>query len=324
MNGKLLVFTLLSLTLLLPACDCNDDPVPTSDGFIRQDGLVTEAGSDGVSPGSKRDNVIFKMVVPTDDTTSKKYAYDIDKDGKVDNAIGAVLTAIKSAATGIDMQKDMNQNIWNGNVLSLLQVKSTDFSNSTSATLQGWTGEKVSCCTTKPCAGDTTNTCFAGTYKFKPDSNSPTNSVLNGSIKDGLFTMGPGKIEVQLPIGKYPARVTLLAAKVEGKITSSGIIEGKMMGAISQTDLKNSVLPSVAKVLNGEMNDSTTAQATKDAIKKAFDSNGDWKITEDEVKANAAVKAILVGDVDADGDGKKEELSAGVGFETTLCEITTK
>ncbi len=93
------------------------------------------------------------------------------------------------------------------------------------------------------------------------------------------------------------------------------------MGAISQNDIQNSLLPAVAKTLDHEMNDPTTKQSTKDALKKVFDTDNDGKISAKEVLGNAAVQAVLAGDVDADKDGKKEELSLGLGFTAVGAKI---
>jgi len=207
----------------------------------------------------------------------------------------------------------------------LMRLKADDLTSASSATLQTWTGKEKLCCSAKPCsATDAMQNCFSGTNDHEPETNSAANAVLNGAIAGATGTFGPGTVEVQLPIGLWTARVKLLKAKVIGTVSATGMVDGKLAGAIGQTDLKNQVIPAVAKVLDGEMKDPTTTQANKDAIKKAFDADKDGSITAAEVEANAAVKAVMAGDVDADGDSKKEELSAAVGFTAVGAKITTK
>jgi len=324
MKAKLSVFATLILTLSLVIPGCSDTPPAVTDASTGDQGQVGhDGGSDGAGV-TGRQYVVKSMVVPTDDATSKKYAMDFDNDGKVDNALGAILTAINSAASGIDMQKDMNQNILNGNVILLMAINAKNFKSDSSVTFQGWTGEKTTCCAKKPCSSSaTTNTCFSGTHTFKVSASSPTSTVMNGSIDQDKFVV-KGKVNVMLPIGKWPVEVTLLGARVEGTISQTGLTNGRIMGAIGQKDIQNKVLASVAKVLDGEMNDGTTNKNTRDQIKKVFDTNGDGTVSTAEVQNNAAVKALVGGDVDANGDGKKTELSAGVGFAAVPCTIATK
>ena len=317
MKTKLFALCLLSLFIALPACDEETNAV--ADGGVTDTG-VTEAGA-----AHTLSVVVNKYLVPTTDTEAKKYAYDIDGDSAVDNAFGAVLVAIKAAVPGMDLQQQMDQNVLNGNVIMLMQVKASDLTTATAATLQAWTGKQKLCCDTRPCTETTAKTkCFSGTNEHVPDVNSPSSAVLNGAIASGTGTFGPGTIEVQIPIGKWAARVKLLKARVEGQVSSTGIIEGKLAGAIGQNDLTTQVVPAVALALDHEMKDPTSTQASKDAIKKAFDTNNDGTITNDEVSGHGAVKAVLAGDVDADGDGKKEELSAAVGFTAVTATIKTK
>ena len=321
MKVKLAAITLLSIGMLLMACDEDTAPAGTDKGTTTDDGGADDKGTTGDGTGSAREFVIKSFVVPTTQAKAKDNAYDIDGDGKVDNAFGAVLAAIHDLAKGVDMEQVINQNILNGNDVGLIQITAADFSNDANASFQGWTGDRETCCPNKPCKeADVAKTCFSGTHEFKVDAKSPKDAKLSGAITSGTFEF-KGSFEIELPIGGARARVTLLAAKVTGKVDASGISEGKIMGAVSQADVAGSVIPAVAKTLDWEMNDPTTSQATKDAIKKVFDTDNDGKISEKELSDNAAVKAVLAGDVDADKDGKKEELSIGIGFRASGCKI---
>ena len=288
MKSKLAVLALISFFAFM-ACD-EEEPGPGSDSTVtRDDKGVGEGGTTTEGTGTSRDYVIMEFVVPNTNDKAKKLGYDIDGDSKVDNAFGAILTAIHDAAKGVDMEAEINQNILNGNDIGLLRIIAADFSNDNSAKLQGWTGKRETCCTAKPCKeADVKKTCFSGSYSFKIDSASPTDAMVSGKIASGEFEM-KGKMAIELPIGNNRAKVTLL--------------------------------PAVAKTLDHEMNDPTTKQSTKDALKKVFDTDNDGKISAKEVSGNAAVQAVLAGDVDADKDGKKEELSLGLGFTAVGAKI---
>ncbi len=320
MKTKLAVLALISVFALVAACN-GDDPGPTGDSKIVTDQGVGEGGTTNEGTSSSRDYVIMKFKVPNTNDKAKEVGYDIDNDGKVDNAFGAILTAIHDAATGVDMEAEINQNILNGNDIGLLRVMAADFSNDKAAKLQGWTGQRETCCTTKPCQeADVTKTCFSGSYSFKIDSASPKDAVVSGEIASGEFTM-TGTMEIELPIGLNRAKIKLMAAKLTGKVAADGITEGKIMGAVSQNDIQNSLLPAVAKTLDHELKDPTTKQTTKDALKKVFDTDNDGSISTKEVSDNTAVQALLAGDVDADKDGKKEELSLGIGYTAVGAKI---
>ncbi len=314
MKAKFLLIGVFSLFLLLPACD--EDTSGVADSGVNR--------VDGVSSGSGRDYVANKIFLPVTAADAKKYGYDIDKSGSIDNALGAVLMAIAAAAPGLNLQQDMDQNMLNGNVITLLRVTAKDFTDDPAAKVQSWAGKEKLCCAAKPCTETTAKTnCFSGTNEFEPVANSPANAVAAGAIKSGAFSFGPGTVEVQLPIGHWSARVKVLAAKVEGTISSDGIASGKLMGALSKSDIETQVIPAVAKQLDDTTKDPKASASTKAAIAKAFDGNTDGKITAAEVLANAAVAAVIAGDVDADGDGKAEEVSAGVGFTAVGCKIKT-
>jgi hypothetical protein len=64
----------------------------------------------------------------------------------------------------------------------------------------------------------------------------------------------------------------------------------------------------------------TEEQTTKDLILQLFDTDGDKTISTAEIQNNATLKMLLAGDVDVDGDGKKE-LSLGVGFTAVDAKI---
>ena len=321
MKSKLAVLALVSVFALVMACN-GEDPVPGTDSKVVADQGVGEGGTTTEGTSTSRDYVIMKFVVPNTNDKAKNTGYDIDGDNKVDNAFGAILTAIHDAATGVDMEAEINQNILNGNDIGLLRLMAADFSDDTSAKLQGWTGERETCCTAKPCKeADVTKTCFSGSYSFKIDAASPKDATVSGAIKSGEFDLG-GTMEIELPIGMNRAKVKLLAAKITGKIGTDGITNGKIMGAVSQSDIQNSLIPAVAKTLDHEMNDPTTKQATKDALKQVFDTDNDGKISAQEVSDNDKVKAVLSSAyMDADKDGKKEELSLGIGFTAVGAKI---
>jgi hypothetical protein len=315
---------LLGVLLVTSLVACSDDATPsatdggTKDAVTQIDGT---AGSDGAS-SSSREQVFNTMRIPTTPGDAQKYAFDYNSDGSKDNALGGILAALVAAVPGMDMQGELDQNMRNGRAVLLVRVSAKDFTDDANATLQGWTGAEASCCAAKPCSvTDANASCFSGSHSFTVSAASPPNAVLPGTIAGGRLEMGPGKLEVLLPIGKFPAKVMLKQARLQGMLTAGGIVDGVLMGVVTKADLDSQVVPSVAKVLDGEYNDPSTKQTVKDAIKAAFDTNQDGTIDTGEVAASPLIKALLAGDVDVDQDGTKE-LSAGIGFTSVGCTIS--
>lgn len=298
-----------------PAVDGGNKDIGKTDGTTGGDGTGTD-----MAAGASRDYVFNAMQVPTTIADAQKYAFDYDSNGSKDNALGAILAALMTAVPGMDLQGELDQNLRNGRVVLLSRVKAKDFTGG-GASLQGWTGEETSCCATKPCSEtDANQSCFSGSHAFKVAASSAQNAVLQGAITGGKLEVGPGELEVLLPIGKFPAKVMLKQARLQAMIGPDGLTEGVLMGVVTKTDLDNQVVPSVAQVLDGELNDASTKQSVKDAIKQAFDTNNDGKIDNTEVAENGLIKVLLAGDVDVDKDGTKE-LSAGIGFRSVGCVI---
>ena len=318
--------TMLSAAALMLA-GCSDDTTPPVD-LGADDAAVDTGITDGQTntdgpPANSRDTVMNSLTVPTSQADAEKYAFDYDNDGTQDNQLGKVLAAIAGAISGLDLQQQLNKQLYNGSVVMLLRPTAKDFANDTATTIQGWTGKETSCCTpAPPCTkAQADSSCFGGSFTFDIDTTSPTGSSLSGKIVSGQIEVGPGEAEVLLPIGNFPTKVKLKAARITGTIAADGTIsDGVLTGAITKTELDANVVPSVAKVLNGELNEAGTAQAVKDAIKSVFDKDNDGQIATSEVADNALIKLLLAGDVDVDNDSVNE-FSAGIGFTTVGCTI---
>jgi len=314
----ILTVTACSDSGTLPAADVGPDlPLLDKGGSDHQ----ADAPAPDSAPTAPRDYVVSTMLVPATQAAVDEYGHDHDGDQKPDNALGAILLTLSTAVPGLDLQTEMMQNILNGKVVMLMRLTAQDFGDASYANLQSWTGEETTCCATKPCSeAEAQQSCFSGNHSFKIDSSSPQGALLEGSISGGTIQVGPGEVEVLLPIGKYPAKVTLKQARIEATVQTGELLDGKVSGVVTRDELEAKVIPSVAQVLDGELNDPDTKQSIKDAIKQLFDTNGDNQILAAELADNGLIKLLLAGDVDVDKDGNKE-LSAGVGFGGVTCQI---
>ena len=147
----------------------------------------------------------------------------------------------------------------------------------------------------------------------------------------GLFAAGIAGGFINIVAGggsviTIPALVEVVGASVANGTLRIAILMQMAAGASNYAGRGvmpwRTVMPLVPPTIAGAIGGAWFAtQLSPDAIKKVFDTDNDGKISEKELSDNAAVKAVLAGDVDADKDGKKEELSIGIGFRASGCKI---
>jgi hypothetical protein len=265
------------------------------------------------------DHVFDSITLPTAGTASK-IGVDFDKDGKIDNALGALLAALSSI---VSFQPNIDLMIAKGDLLQLLRVQTTSLVTDPKAAAVGWSAKKKVCCTSavpKTCVQQAKFTCFNGSRTFTPKPG--TKSVLPGSITAGALSFGPGKLQLEFPLlGTTKLSLELTNAHVQGKLSKSGISDGIVAGLLTKSEVDNKVIPAVVKLMNDLLQDATIDATTKLAIKLLFDSNNDGTISTKEVSGNPLVGVILGGDVDVDKDGVKE-LSMGIAYTAVTAVIT--
>lgn len=329
MHGNCRVLWFLLTALVVAACS-DDTKTATPDGAGPKEGGV--ASDTAVQPthlscaGDCSDFVVNKITLPNASTASM-IGWDYNKDGTVDNALGSLLGTLSGMAGSFDIQGTVDKGVTSGDALVLLRLQAKDLVNTGSAAAQGWTAAQKQCCTNRDdvtgCAAEARNKCFGGSTTFAPAPDAPEGGVFGGSISAGAMRMGPSKLRFVLPVSAVKLSLTLEAVHLAGKVAADGksISEGVLAGAISKSDLDNTVIPTVAQMLNATLNDPKTDATVKETLQNLFDTEDPkGEITTAEVASNQLIKTFLGGDVDVDGDGVKE-LSLGVGFEAVSCVI---
>ncbi len=259
-----------------------------------------------VSPESER----FSLQVGT-----KKY-----------NSLGGILALLTSQMPEIKLQQDLDLSMDAGRVLNLFRIRPGSGKQSNDSRGQTLVATAQSCCTSKEkpsaCKAEALQSCFSGKHPFKVDPKLTAGPPVAGTIKDGTLALGRGDLPLRISyFGSGILDFVLHHASLRGKISSDGITEGVITGALSQYQICNVVIPTAARYFSEQYSDPKADQKTKDLLKTLFDSNKDGKITNAEVATNGLVKTFMDGDMDLDGDGAKE-LSIGVGFSAVLAKIT--
>ncbi len=312
----------LSLVFGLSAFGCSDDTGQTQlDAQVGDDLNKVE---DGGTPDTSADQmvkadagppalltvVINKLTLPADAT---EFTADLDGDGTKENKFGGINAALVGA--GFGLQSDLDMQINDGIIILLFEVFAKALTADPAMSMQFHQGY------------DTDNDAkdnFSGSETFGLAVTSPSNLILNGAITGGNMDVGPGNLTIPVPMGATSLMVDLKKGLVTGDVSSTGMTNGQINGAIPDADVDKKIIPAMATLVDTYYNSSQITPTVKTLLKGLFDTlpkgNPDGKITADEIR-NSLLKPFLAPDVDTDKDGKPDALSIGLGFTAVTCSI---
>jgi hypothetical protein len=281
--------------------------------------------------------VVSKLYLPLTSQDANNFAFDLDHNGMTDNQLGKILVALKSSMGSTDPQSTVDDQMNAGNVILLFGIYAESMQLSKKANLWAFLGQSmVFDPPTGPQAGDT----------FSVDTaTGPTNAYFGGSIKNGGGTFGGenATLTINLPLASSNLELTMQAVNMDFDVsstctpTSCEFTNGRLGGAVTETDLNAKVLPEVANLLQGQVANYCTMTGTPAActcssdtnpdgasaastIVGMFDTDGSCEITVDEVQTNNIIQAFLKPDVTLP-DGTKA-LSLSVGFDAVNAAFT--
>jgi hypothetical protein len=311
---------LLALTLVFAITGCGDDTVQTQlDAQTGGDGHVyNDAGPDMYIPQDDTGpdmvptepalltTVVDKLTAPTSAT---EFAVDLDGNGTKDNQLGAIMGVVASFYA---VQPEIDNQINSGALIMLMEVFAQALTDDQQTRLQYHMGNDND--------GDPTDN-FSGSEEFGLSSTSPTNLILQGGITSGAMKVGPGDLQISLPLmpGSLVV-VDLKKSQVTADVSASGMANGQINGAIPESDVDQKIIPMMAQMLTNLLADPNIDPG----MKIILDPNSDGTVTADEIKKNVLISAFLASDVDTDGDKTLDALSAGMGFTAVPCKIAGK
>ena len=288
---------------------CRKDAAPpVVDLALLPDKPVTPA--DAAPPALALQSVINRMLLPK---TAGDIGMVFTGDGKVDNKLGQILAGLKSIHGGLDVQKDLDEQFKDGEILVLHEIFSDSLTDAKSAHVVAHFGKDMD--------GNASDN-FSGSELFGIAPVTPGEIRLKGSISSGKMSFGPGTLLAPIAIGKVYVVITLRKAWVKGTVTAKGITDGLMAGAIPIVDVKNRMLPGLSTQMTHRLNASRTTPAGLKLL-KYFDKDSDGTITVKELAADPLIKGLLLDqpDVDTDGDKTMDAVSVGIGFTSVPCKI---
>ena len=313
----------LTILLLFSLAGCPGSREHTDGGGGQQ----PESGADGAVTRLTCNNdcydlVLDRILMPTTSAEAEKYGLEVD--GKKYNGLGAIISLLAPYTSPGGLQQDVDRAVYQGDTLVLMKLQASDLVNDSKTKAQAWGGSS-SCCTSSKdlakCKVEAQAKCFSGSAVIQKAGGSPENMVFAGSITGGELSLSSStmKLEIKLNLSST-LKLTFKQAHLSGKVNAAGITGGVLAGAIPKSDLDSTLVPELAKLLDGVYKDPTTDKKTRDLIKQLADTNGDGTISSKEMAQNALLANLLAGDVDVDKDGEKE-LSLGIGLSAVPCVI---
>jgi hypothetical protein len=175
--------------------------------------------------------VIRALRLPATSSEARALGCDLDVSGAVDNQLGNILAVLSSQ--GLAIQQNVDSAISTGNLLELVDLRTnTTLLNSSDAIIDIIPG-----CSPAPVFDP--SLVFGSMGQLFPDG--PADR-LSGNISNGLGTFGPGTVTLEVPLlgGNSPTLETfaLVGARItEVRISIAGLMQGKICGALQQTDI---------------------------------------------------------------------------------------
>lgn len=289
-------------------------------------------GSSGPT-GSHTHYVIDSMTLPATSVQSSTFALDLDGDGNADNALGNLLTAFVSASS-IDVQSPTDLAIVQGDTILLGDLQATSLTSAKHAGFRLYEGANPN---PAPCVSPTNlSTCgqhLQGTGTFDVAAGTDPSEFVEGNIVAGTLDAGPGKLHLIVSLLGVPLDLHLQEAKVHlGGITATAVGAGVLGGAIAETDIHDQFFPGAQVVFSQIVGRDCTGGGPPQcgclggtpgaALIGIFDTDHDCAISLAEVQSNGTFQTLLAPDLDVDGDGTAESLSAGVGFTAVSATFT--
>ncbi|KAB2891190.1 MAG: hypothetical protein F9K40_19005 [Kofleriaceae bacterium] len=300
-----------------------------------------DGNTDTIDPnGTDHTFVAASLNLPENAAEAMQLGLDIDgkaNDG-VDNQLGMVLGSIGALAPDLDLQTAVDEQIDQGDIILLANVKATDLTNAPNVGFLVYLGDNPN---PPACTDANDTTCrkhLTGTASFSIAASSPTDAAIAGRIVNGNFSGGPGTVNLQIALaGGLPIDLPLQRARAElSSVSATGWMTGKIGGAISQEDIDNNVIPAIGDTVRtsfDETCDTSTqggtmanmcnceAGETGETLRGLFDKMPyDCDLTNAEVQM--VVSGFLTPDIDLDGDGTNDALSLGIGVSAVAGTFT--
>ena len=293
--------------------------------------------SDGVQ-GDHHQYVTDRIVVPDGDAAVTSLGFDLDADGsKVDNAFGGALNVLPGVSSFF--QSAIDNSLTHGTVIVLADLQTKSLSDATDVGINLYLGSEPS---TLPCQDTSDMVCahhLDGQTSFLISPTSPIDTLLGGEIHGGRLAAGPGTITLEMDIVSFlpPIRLDLVGAFVEGDVSDGKLVNGKLGGGITQSQILGVLIPGVSAAIdtiiardcpNGPPSCCTAGTAGAQLV-ATLDTSGDCAVGPIEITLQVAPLFGLdvdllddTGNYNPGKDGARDAFSIGLGFSAISASFT--
>jgi hypothetical protein len=296
--------------LAMSATACMQDPKPISVEGLHYSFVVSEI-----------------HVPSTANEAAKLAGIDLDGDGKTDNQLGQVFATLRSV--GFDVQSTLTDAVVRGQTLLALDVQTPDLSNADNAGVQLLTGISAS---PSPCADATDTACGHHLNGHGATTvNAATDAMYStGPMVDDILQTTGGIIPIRLALDANNfIDLNLYAAHLKIEHITPTATTAILAGGMFFSDRDTIFIPQVAAQFRRVVEpahcirtgNKTTCEHNPraEALLHYFDDNGDQTITDDELRHNSIVRALLEDDVTIDN---VKYLSFGVSVKLVAATFT--
>lgn len=294
-----------------------DSAAPERDAQTNaQDGASSDGGTDAAPPSMRRTYVVSSIDVPTTASESSATGRDLDGDGTIDNQLGQVFASFMSASD-LDLQSNMNERVQRGDAIMLVELLAESFLADPTALGRAMQGANP---TPAACTDPEDLVCgrhLEGSASFEVVATAPARS--SGTIAAGRAELGPGASVLPIALDRAVTWLPLIGAHVEAETSPASLMAGTLTGVIPSAEIDATLIPSfhaaiVAMIARDCPEGACMPGSSGESLRQIFDASGDGMVTLEEVRTNSLARSLVAPDVDLDGDGTPDGLSAGVGF----------
>lgn len=308
-----------------------------------------------VVSGADNQYVMDSLLLPTTATEANMYGLNLDNDpqGRPDNALGSILSALAGQSGDLDLQGSLDEQVNAGEIIILSNIKADALTTWPDAGMWIYLGDNPN---PAACTDENDTVCGnhlqgGATFDVHADSPRGDDSLLYADIIGGKLTGGPGNVTIQISLvsGGDNLTLNLIGTKVEiASISETGLMNGKLGGAITEKDLDTVVLPALTDIIGGVIDEDCDVNATPccpdgstgETLLDLFDEDpADCVVTLEELQNNSLIASLLAPDVDLlncpaedsdpsectfepNVDGFEDSLSLGLGFSGVSASFT--
>jgi hypothetical protein len=294
-----------------------------ADISIGVDDTGIDAGApppDAAQPPGSHPYVISRVELPTSSTTPIRL--DLDGDGDSENRLGLILNVLTTQGS-IDFQSGLDRGIARGDTILLAEVGG-NLDHERAATFAIHDGRDPQ---PTPCLGPDDEVCgrhLDGNGGFRSAPTSPPSRV-DGTIAGARFVGGSGTLTLRLPLAGQLLELPLVSAGADlTGLTDTHIAAGVIGGALTRAGVDTHFTPFLTAVVGDIVARDCTggtapdcgcsAGSTGGTVLGLFDSSPvDCHVSVEEVSSSAFVRTLLSPDLDLDGDGSNDAVSAAFG-----------